>query len=75
MHYFYVAHEKDDPISVVAPYYHSTSPDIPAILHSVTLPIRLHIMPLSPFYPVVTYTNFASKYQRMPQCHTPVLIY
>ena len=46
-----------------------------AALHSVPPPIRLHTMLLLWLYPVETCKVFVSRYQRMPQCHIPVLPY
>ena len=51
------AHEKDNPLSVVALHWHSMSSDIPDIPHSVPLPIVLHVVSLSPSYLIVTYKN------------------
>ena len=47
----------------------------PAELHSVSPPIRLHIPSLALSSLVVIYKNCALKYQKMPWCHIPVLIY
>ena len=69
------AHEKGNPLSVFAPHSHLTLQGILAVPDSVPPPIGLHIPSLSVSSLIVIYKHFASKYQKMPQCHTQAPIY